>query len=179
MAEIAIQLDWPEKAERHLKETLALDARDPYVLGAYADFLLDRDRPAEVVRLLDGVSLSDPLLLRLAIAERRADRPEADEHVALLRTRFDDAARRFDSVHLREQSRFTLIILDQPADALELALENWKTQRERADADLVLSASIASGKPKAARPVLDWMAETGVEDAKLDDLASRLQGAAS
>ena len=108
--------------------------RDPYLLGAYADFLLDQDRPGEVLALLDDETRIDPLLLRLALAERRLGAEALGAHVALLQARFDAARRRGDSVHLREEARFTLHLLDRPGAALELARRNWATQREPADA---------------------------------------------
>ncbi|HEY3158169.1 MAG TPA: hypothetical protein VGJ78_04335, partial [Vicinamibacterales bacterium] len=58
-------------AEAHFRAALALDPRDPYLLGAYTDFLLDRNRPAEVVPLLKDYTRNDNLLLRLALAEAR------------------------------------------------------------------------------------------------------------
>ena len=149
-------------------------ARDPYLLGAYADFLLDQDRPGEVLELLEDESRIDPLLLRLALAERRLGAATFDEHVALLQDRFDAARRRGDSVHLREEARFTLHLLDRPGEALELARRNWATQREPADARILLEAALAASKPAAAQPVLDWLERTGLEHVGIEALVDRL-----
>ena len=40
-------------------------------------------------------------------------------------------------------------------------------------------AAVAARAPQAARPVLDWMRTTGIEDVALHRLAERLEGAAS
>ena len=149
-------------------------ARDPYLLGAYADFLLDQDRPGEVLELLEDESRIDPLLLRLALAERRLGAGALDEHLALLQDRFDAARRRGDSVHLREEARFTLHLLDRPGEALELARRNWATQREPADARVLLEAALAASKPAAAQPVLDWLERTGLEHVGIEALVDRL-----
>jgi hypothetical protein len=61
-----------ESRASHFKEALALGVRDVYLLGAYADFLLDRDRPQEVRSLLEKEVRIDPLLLSLALAEQSA-----------------------------------------------------------------------------------------------------------
>jgi hypothetical protein len=153
---------------------LSLARRDPYLLGAYADFLLDQDRPGEVLELLADASRIDPLLLRLALAEQRLGATGFGEHLAQLRARFDAARRRGDSVHLREEARFTLHLLDRPGEALELARRNWATQREPADARILLEAALAAGKPAAAQPVLDWLGRTGLEHVAIQALVDRL-----
>ena len=70
LAEFSLVLDEPDRAERHFKEALALGVNDQFLLAAYADFLLDRGRAADVVALLGGWTHSDALLLRLALAEQ-------------------------------------------------------------------------------------------------------------
>ena len=173
LGELAEQLGYVAAAEKHFRDALSL-SRDPYLLGAYADFLLDQDRPAEVLELLEDESRIDPLLLRLALAEQRLGAPALGEHLALLQDRFDAARRRGDSVHLREEARFTLHLLDRPGEALELARRNWATQREPADARLLLEAALAAGEPAAAQPVLDWLDRTGLEHVGIEALVKRL-----
>ena len=174
LGELAEQLGRVAAAERHFRAALSLERRDPYLLGAYADFLLDQDRPGEVRELLEDESRIDPLLLRLALAERRLGARALGEHVALLQARFDAARRRGDSVHLREEARFTLHLLDRPGAALELARRNWASQREPADARLLLEAALAADDPAAAQPVLEWRDRTGLEHVRIDALVDRL-----
>jgi tetratricopeptide (TPR) repeat protein len=174
LGELAAQLGYVAAAEQHFRDALSLAPRDPYLLGAYADFLLDQDRLGEVIELLADESRIDPLLLRLALAERRLRAKAFDGHLALLQDRFDAARRRSDSVHLREEARFTLHLLDRPGAALELARRNWTTQREPADARVLLEAALAAGKPAAAQPVLDWLGRTGLEHVRIETLAARL-----
>ena len=75
LAEMAIRLQRSAEAEAHFKEALALGVTDQFLLGAYADFLLQQKRPAEVLTLLAGWERSDILLLRLALAAARGQRP--------------------------------------------------------------------------------------------------------
>jgi tetratricopeptide (TPR) repeat protein len=177
LGELAAQLGDVAMAEKHFREALSLERRDPYLLGAYADYLLDQDRSAEVLKLLEDETRIDPLLLRLALAEQRQGAEALGEHVALLQARFDAAHRRGDSVHLREEARFTLKLLDRPTAALDLARRNWATQREPADARVLLEAAAAAAEPAAARPVLDWLDRTGLEDVRIQALGDRLGGA--
>jgi hypothetical protein len=118
------------------------------------------------------------LLLRLALAEQRLGAVALEEHVDLLRACFEAARRRGDSVHLREEARFTLDLLDRPGEALELARRNWTMHREPADARILLEAALAAGEAAAAQPVLDWLERTGLEHAQVRDLARQLEGAA-
>jgi tetratricopeptide (TPR) repeat protein len=177
LGELAEQLGQVAAAEKHFRAALSFERRDPYLLGAYADFLLDQDRPGEVRELLEDESRIDPLLLRLALAERRLGAAALGEHVALLQARFDAARRRGDSVHLREEARFTLHLLDRPGEALELARRNWATQREPADARLLLEAALAADDPAAAQPVLHWLDRTGLEHVRIEPLVERFEGA--
>ena len=80
-------------------------------------------------------------------------------------------------LHLGAESRFRLHLLDEPAAALRLARENWTVQREPIDARLVLEAALAAGDGAAARPVVGWLEETGLEDVRLAALARRLEEA--
>jgi predicted Zn-dependent protease len=133
-------------AERHFRDALALDPRDAYLKGAYADFLLDRDRPREVLALLRDDARDDVLLLRLALAEQRL--PEARQafaaHRDALAARFDAARRRGDGTHRREEARFRLAIEGDAKAALALARANFDVQREPADLRVLMEAARAA-----------------------------------
>jgi hypothetical protein len=88
LAEMAIRLQrWPE-AETHFREALQLGVTDQFLLGAYADFLLQQKRPAEVVTLLAAWERSDILLLRLALAGKALNDSRAKGWADQLRDRF-------------------------------------------------------------------------------------------
>jgi hypothetical protein len=78
-------------------------------------------------------------------------------------------------VHLREEARFTLEILEDPSAALALALENWKVQKEAADLRVALEAALAAGDRMSVREVLDWLSRTRLEGRRIATLASRLE----
>ena len=52
LAEMAERLDDVAMAEKHFKHAIKLGDPDTYLLGAYSDFLLDQQRPQEVINLL-------------------------------------------------------------------------------------------------------------------------------
>lgn len=174
LAEFSLVLGDDDRAEQHFREARSLGVNDQFLLAAYADFLLDRGRPAEVVALLNDWSRSDTLLLRLALAEKATQAPTLDEHVRALKARFEAAALRGDKLHQQEEARFHLYLLGQPARALTLAQENWALQREPRDARILLEAAIAANDPTAAQPALDWLTRSGYEDPHLRKLAAQL-----
>ena len=176
LAEIAVRQGRLEQAERRFMEALSLDMRDSYLLAAFADFLLDEHQPGRVRQLLAGERQVDGLLLRLAIAEKQLGLPVA-ARAASLQDRFAAVRRRGEMIHLGEQARFALHILDKPRAALELALANWEVQREPRDARIVLEAALAAGEYGAAKPVLDSLERSALEDVGLAALASRLRQA--
>ena len=175
LAEIAARTGQAEVAEAHFKQALSLGRPDDYLLGAYADFLLDQGRSAAVRELLKDAIRVDALLLRLALAEDMDGTPECAAHTQMLRDRFAAARLRGDSVHRREEARFALRLLKEPRQALQLARENWNVQREPWDARLLLEAALASGEQDAARPALDFLVRTGLEDVALAPYAAQLQ----
>lgn len=176
LAEMAVRLGNAGAAETHFRGALALAPGDTYLLGAYADFLLDQNRAAEAESLLARHGRVDGLLLRHALALRARNAPQAGEQTATLRTRFTAAAQRGSDEHLRERARFELGLMNNPSEALRLASENWKTQKEPADARILLEAALAAGDRGAAKPVLQWMQSNGVQDVALAALAGKLGG---
>jgi tetratricopeptide (TPR) repeat protein len=173
LADIATRLGRAQAAERYFQAALAL-GEHTWLLGAYADFLLQRHRPQEVIGLLRDDTDVDSLLLLLALAEQEVDAPRLDEHVEMLRERFEASRLRNDQRHLREEARFTLRILNKPRKALKLAHANWQTQHEPEDARILLQAALAAGKPQAARSVLEFLKEVGLEDVRLERLRRQL-----
>jgi predicted Zn-dependent protease len=165
------------EAEAAFRRALALQRTDGYLLAAYADFLLDRGRAAEVLTLLDGKTRSDLLMLRLALAAKALNHPSLKRWQDDLSARFDAARRRGDATHEKEESRFALAVLGQPARALALARSNYAVQREPADARALLEAALAAREPAAAEPVLQWLAASRIESAALQSLAARLKDA--
>jgi Tfp pilus assembly protein PilF len=150
-------------AERHFRAALAADERDLYLLGAYADWLLDEERAADAMALLGNETRVDALLLRLALAQHAAGRPEAAGTIEVLRARFAASRARGDTVHQRENARFELALRGDPRRALALARDNWKVQREPSDLLVLAQAANAAGDAATMAAVKQWLADTGIE----------------
>jgi Tfp pilus assembly protein PilF len=177
LAELAVRRGAAQDAERHYRSALAATPDDSYVLGSYADFLLDAGRAAQVVALLEPHQRIDGLLLRYALASRATGlTQQAARAQNELKARFDAAALRKDGTHLREHSRYALRLANDPALALRLARDNWQDQKEPADARVLLEAALAANDATAATPVLAWMRASGIDDVQLAALAAKLKG---
>jgi hypothetical protein len=179
LAEMAIRLQRPDAAEQYFKSALRLGVIDQFLLGAYADFLLAQQRPAEALKLLAGWERSDILLLRLALAGQAAGDSRATDWANQLRNRFQAAAQRGDRLHEQEAARFELDVERNPARALALASTNYAVQKEPRDAEILMRSAVAANQAKAAQPALEWLRESRHEDPMLDKLAAQLaqQGA--
>ncbi|MEO8466616.1 MAG: hypothetical protein ABI640_14825 [Gammaproteobacteria bacterium] len=176
-AENADALGRAGDAETHYRSALRTEAHPSvYLLVSYADFLLRAERPREVVKLLADAPPADPLLLRLAIAEKRMGHDVAKQ-LDVLGYRFELALNGLDTTHAREAACFALYLADKPDIALTSALANWSVQHEAIDARLVLEAALAAGRAEAARPVLEWLDANHVEHVELRVLARKTRAA--
>jgi Tfp pilus assembly protein PilF len=167
LAEMAARAGMTQEAETHFRTAFALDAVDYYLLGTYADFLLDDGRPQEVVALLRDKTAADPLLLRYALALQAQHSKELPAQLEQLLDRFAASHLRGDRVHLREEARFTLHLLNAPQAALTLAQENWQVQKEPADIRILLEAALAADAAAAVAEVSEWLKNSRLEDAQL------------
>lgn len=159
-------------AREHYRAALALGRDDVYLLAAYADFLLDAQHYAEVVRLLESWEAADSLLLRLTEAETVLQAGAAARHQRMLEERFAAARARGDTTHRAEEARYWLRVRQEPKTALVLAQANYTVQREPRDARVLLEAALAARNHGAAAPVREWMRRSGFEDPLLRRLAA-------
>ncbi len=176
LGEVAAWRGQVAQAEAHYRQALALGVDDGYLLAAWGDFLLDNNRPADVVKALASWEASDGLLLRLALAETALKLPAAKAHVQALDDRFAAARQRGDTTHQAEEARFWLHLRNDPVAALKLATDNYRVQREPRDARIVLEAAIAAQQAEAAQPVREWLQRSGFEDARLRTMSASLFG---
>lgn len=174
-AEIAERLGRSDDAERLYRASRALDPHDAYTIAAYADFLLDEQRNADVVDLIPRDTPVDTLLLRRVQAAIRSGAADATSSAEDLGQRFAALRARGDRVHLREEARYTLEVLHSPDAALALALENWRVQKEPLDARIALESALTAHRPQAAREVLGTIASSHLESERI---AERVREAA-
>jgi tetratricopeptide (TPR) repeat protein len=172
--EIAERLGRNSLAETHFRNALNLHPADPYVLGDLADFLLQQGRQREAARLLDGFDRFDALRQRRAealIPVEGRDSKVIQTAIETLSDRFKALALRGERVHMREESRFRLRLLEDKQGAQLLAVENWKVQREAADVRLLLETSMLAGNREGVLTATEWIKTNQTEDAVFQKLA--------
>ena len=165
LAELEQRAGRAEAADAAFRAALKLDA-DPYATLSYADFLIDQQRPAEALALLQGQTRSDAVLLRLAIAGTQARSASARADAAEMRERIALANQRPEAkiFHGREQAMFALMVERQPARALELARGNVVAQREPLDLLVLAQAARASGRAEALAEARRLVTQMGLSD---------------
>jgi tetratricopeptide (TPR) repeat protein len=169
LGEMAVRLGRDVDAQQWFEQDLRLVPSDFYVRAAYADLLLRQGRSREVLTLLQGHESFEPLLLRIAIAQRRLRDAGQAQSSARLRAAFAAELQRGEAVHRREQARFLLEVEDQPEASLAAALENFRVQREPDDVLVLVNAARAAGDLKAAVPALEFARAVGLRDVRLGD----------
>ena len=174
LAEMAWRLGRFDTAEGHFKSALKQGVTDQFLLAAYADFLLARQRPGEVISLLSDWERSDILLLRLALAGKTIGDKRSTDWAAQLRGRFAAAELRGDRMHEQEAARFELDIEGNSARSLKLASANYKIQKEPRDAEILMRAAIAAQQGQTAQLALDWLRTSRYQDPALQALAGQL-----
>ena len=175
LAEMAVRLGDTVAADSTFVQAIEIEKPDSYLLGTYSDFLLDQNRPQEVINLLKNKTNNDALLLRYAEALKNAHYNQAELQIDSLKQRFAAAALRADTVHQREQSRFELRLMHNPAKALEIAKLNWQVQKEPADARVYLEAAVAANDKNAVAVMLSWLKVSRLEDAALKKILAQYQ----
>jgi tetratricopeptide (TPR) repeat protein len=181
MAETCERLGQWGQAEEHYMKALSSAPEDNFLLVAYADLLLDRGRPAEVLTLLRSSTQSDTAFLRLALAKQALGSPDLALYTWIMAARFEAILQRGSDYFGREQVRFALYLQHDPSTALDLAQRNWQVQRAPWDARVLLEAALAAHQPQAAIPVLRFLHDTKLQDpviqSKSRQLESQLDGA--
>nr|WP_314625504.1 hypothetical protein [uncultured Noviherbaspirillum sp.] len=175
LAEMAQRQEKALQAESYFRQAVGLGITDTFLLAAYADFLLDHKRYGEVIEMLKDKTPSDGLLLRLVLAETQTKSPGAAGRAATLAARYHAAQLRGDTVHQQEEARFRLEVNNDAGNALVLAQENWKVQKEPRDARILLESALAARDPAGAAAAVQWLKESRIEDKRLLDLAANLR----
>jgi tetratricopeptide (TPR) repeat protein len=167
LGEMAVRLGRDVEAEHWFQNGLRASPGDFYIRAAYADLLLRTQRAAAALTLLQGEDTLEPLLLRIAIAQKLLRDPGLERSSERLAAAFAAEAQRGDGVHRREEALFLLDVQNDPRGALAAAQENWKVQREADDVLVLIRAAHAAGAPRAADPARQFVRQHGLQDVRI------------
>ncbi len=146
-------------ADRWFTEALALARDDVRSLAAYVRHLRSRGRHAEIMALLKDAPDTDALHLQRALAAHALGLPEAASLVENQGRRYALARSVGTVPELRDEAEFVLVLKNDARAALALAQQNFRTQRDFEDVDLMQRTSAAAGQPDAMVPVRAWAAK--------------------
>ncbi len=167
LGEMAVRLGRDAEAEHWFKNGLQFSSNDFYIRAAYADLLLSQGRARETLVLLQGRESLEPLLLRVALAQRVLRDPGLTESRARLSAAFAAEAQRGEGIHRREESRFLLDVVGDARGALRAALANWQVQHEVDDVLVLIRAARGAGEPSAAAPAMQFVRQHHLEDVRI------------
>lgn len=167
-----------DAAEAAYRRSLA-DMADGYTALAFADQLLRRGRASAVPDVLRAQPASDAVLLRRAYALRLLGDDAWKPLAVEVKARFAAIAQRGEALdaHARERALMALWLDAQPGAAWQAARTNLSLQKEPLDWWLALQASEQARDTAAHRAVVQALAQTGLQDARL--ARWQPQGAAS
>lgn len=171
----------PARAIAVWEQHLAQQPRAHSVRLALVELLNEQGQYAQARRLAFGpnpkATPSDALLVQALLASRGLGDGETARLAALVDQRMASQAARGEAMIERPRMIYLIRYGHDPAAGLKLAVENWATQNEPPDAVLLAEAALRMKQPKAAEPVLDWMARTGYTEPALARLAPQLKAA--
>jgi thioredoxin-like negative regulator of GroEL len=148
---------------------------------ALVELLNERGQFAEAKRLAVGPNTqatpSDALLVQWLLASRGLGDGDTARLATMVNQRMASQADRGETLIERPRMIYLIRYGHDPAAGLALAVANWASQNEPPDAVLLAEAALKLNQPKAAEPVLDWMARTGYQEPALTSLAQQLKAA--
>lgn len=173
-AETALRMGKKKQAEINFEKALKLPLRDAYLLRIYSDYLLEENREAVVLKLLKDEEKDSALLLRMAIAAKRANQKQLmSDYQKLLESRFKAARLRGSNLHERDEALYLLEFAGDLKKALKLARNNWNVQKEPDDALILLRAALASHSETDVQTIRNWIAQTQLQDFRIQKLLDK------
>lgn len=170
LAEMAVRLGNAEDADQHFRSALVIDQTSPYLLNAFAHFLLEQKQAARVLDLLQESCHHLTLPWLLAEQQINGDSPAYQKALQALEKNMAEAHQNHGHSHGREEAIFYLHLKGNTREAIHQAIGNWKSQREAADLIILLEAAIAAEDVVTIANALTWIADKKFEDVRLTPL---------
>jgi Tfp pilus assembly protein PilF len=146
---------------------------------ALIDLLNSEKNYADAWKLNSTPPRSDALLVAAIQTSLGLNNGKDTELKSEFNQRLTQQRARGDSPNERPLIKFTLSVEGKAREALAMAQQAWKTEREPADALLYARAAIKSGMPEQAAELLQWQSMTGYKEPELDQLILQIRQAAT
>lgn len=173
LAEISIQQGHNQQAGRYIEQAIELTEEnnifDDYLSRLHIDYLIQNNRLKQAYELVKDNKNDSALMIRSTVLAKKLGNDETFHKNKIALTRlFEVEKRRGQSRHLREQALFALLVLNNPAEALYLAKQNWVLQKEPEDARILMKAALLVDDNKQLQQVKTSIKKTGLIDQRLD-----------
>jgi predicted Zn-dependent protease len=147
------------------RRALAIDPSSYPLRLQTADLLLAGRDYAGARDTLESLPPLEPVVLRRAlIAQHEGDVKRARELTAEWMSLSQRERELGTPLHLRDLARGRLELLGDAHGAVRAAHENWQSQREVADARVLIAAAARAGRPDDARDAREWIEANHIED---------------
>lgn len=170
-AVLAHRLGQADVAERFYVLALLQSPQHFYTLVHYGNFLLEQNRPRDLIRLAETIPAelrTTEVNILLAEALLAMGDTQAEILLKKLESDFELALLRPDALPHKEHARYALNIRQDPALALRAALNNWSEQKEPSDALLLAKAAAAAADQRVLTDLHQWIRDKGTESQQLD-----------
>lgn len=148
-------------AESWFRQASALDPEDVRTIAAYARHLR-KDRPAQALALLARSPDNDGLQLQRALAANALQSPDAPRLAMSLGRRYQTAHASGVAPEMRDEAEFLLMLRHDAEAALRLAQENFRSQRDHEDVDILRRAARAAGSTRTLDALDRWERIQGI-----------------
>lgn len=150
----------------------------PHVIRlAFIELLNQQKDYANAWRANEKTPRSDALLAQAIISANALQHPQAKILRDEFALRLTQQTSRGDFVNERPIIVYWVDVVGNGQEALRMAQDSWKTQREPADAVLFAKAALLSRKPQEAASLLQWQQDTGYQAPDLDGLLQQIRAA--
>jgi hypothetical protein len=149
-------------ADAWYARALALAPDDVRTRAAYARHLAATGRHREVFALIGPTPETDGLALQQALSARALGRSDATALRDALERRFARVRALGSTPELRDEAEFRLTLRADAEAALALAQDNFATQKDSEDVDLLLRAATAAGRARVVAETQAWARANGV-----------------
>ncbi|MBC7989016.1 MAG: hypothetical protein H7Y19_05470 [Luteimonas sp.] len=148
-----------EDADRWFDTALRLAPQDVRTLAAYARHLRSQGRHEEIISMLVGAPEHDGLALQRALAAQALQLPSRQALLAAQARRYALARRLGTTPELRDEAELMLATGIDPRRALSLAEQNFRSQRDFEDVDILRRAAKAARDQAALNGLNQWLRE--------------------
>lgn len=152
-------------ADAWFHRALAAQPQHVATLAAYARHLRRNGEYSRAAALLGDAPDTDRLLLERVLLARASGRAEAAALGRRLQERYRLAHALGATPEAREEAEFALEVRADASHALQLAQDNFATQRDREDVEILCRAATAAGQAQKLRGLRRWAATQGLAPA--------------